>query len=205
MNKIIAAVLGLLMVATPAFAWTNVRAVLDASGVTEINELSTIAGYDGTEGKMQVTAYVHEGVKNDGTLYFNNEIDSPGAWEMVESKDMWGTGDTKFKKEVVWWTEDSRTDGCGDNKVMRYPTEAHIFVGFYTETFTDELEIDNVADLPVEGPDGEFSSNYLLKVWDTDDNFYFNEGVGINMLEDCTPHVPHTWAFPECECPGCVC
>jgi len=202
MNKIIAAIVGLLVLATPAFAWSNVRSVLYASGETEINNLATIWGYDYSEPGWEMTAFIHEGVKNDGTLYFNNEITSPGEWEMVEEKIMSGTGDTKWKKEVAWWTEDS-TIKYGE---MKWPTEANIFVGFYTQTFTDEEEIHNVANLPIEGTgdqEGEFSHNYFLKVWDTDDNFNFEEGVGINLPEDCTPKVPHTWRFPRCEKPPC--
>jgi len=205
-NLMVATLTALVMIA-PALAWTNIRAVYDASGKTEINELSTIAGYDYSEDSMQVTGYIHEGVKNEGTLFFNKEITTPGAWEMTEAKEMWGTGETKFKKEVVWWTEDPTEDCC--TGLLKWPTVAHIFTGFYTmnEEFTDEEEIDNIANLPVEDPQnpGEYSANYFLKVWDTDDDFYFKEGVGINMEENCEPHIPHSWRMPRCSefCPQC--
>jgi len=197
MKRILSALVTLVLLASPVMAESNVRSVLYGSGDTEINQLSSIGGFDSTQCSMQVTAFIHEGLKNDGQLYFVNEITTPGSWEMVEEKYIEGTGDTKIKKEVVWWTEDSRVvDGA-----MLYPTVTNIFTGFYTGTFVDEVEIHNTADEPVEDPynPGQYSTNYFLKVWDTDDDFTFTEGVGINLPSECSPHEPHSWRFPRCE------
>jgi len=205
MRKIAALVtiLTLLGALTPALAYTDIRMYLDANGETSLNELATVSGFDYSEpcfGDWEVTAYVHEGIENDGSLTVVKQVVNPGEWELVEAKNVFGSGETEIVKDVGWWTEDSHRT-CGGLE-MRYPTVANIFVGFYTDTMTDQEEIHNTANLPVETPvwddSGEYSASRFLKNIYTTDDFAYEEGVGINLDFDCLPKQPEPIDPPFC-------
>lgn len=203
MNTKIVSLMAIMMavLAVPAFAATDIRVAINTNGLTSINEYTSVGGYDWSEARgqrWQDTAYIHEGVMNDGSLMFVKEVFNPTQWMLSESKQMEGSGLTSITKQVSWWTEDSHVvEG-----VMKYPTVASIYTYFETNTLTDIEEVHNVADSTVTDPKypGEFSHSMFLKNWDTDDDFKFVEGVSINMELDCEPELPETIPLPTCEC-----
>jgi len=196
MKRILSALVALVLLATPVLAYTDIKMYLNANGETSLNELVTVSGYDSTERSYQVTAYVQEGVENDESLFVVKQVVNPDPWELVEAKYMSGSGVTEIVKDVGWWTEDSRLDCCSG--LMRWPTVANIFVGFYTDTMTDKEEIHNTANLPVETNLGEYSGSRFLKNIHTDDDFTYEEGVGINLPFDCLPKQPVPIEPPHC-------
>jgi hypothetical protein len=212
MNKIIAAIVGLVLIATPAFAKipsanSEVSTILSATGQTTFNEFATVWGYDYSETgtvheHWQMTAYTQNLITNDKSLTIQKEVESPGQWEMQEEMLVGGEGNTFIGAAVGWWTEDSHTTGSPLS--MKWPTVANIYTGFFTQTFTDEEQINSIADstTPAPGHPGAFSDNYFLKNIDTNSDFSFVEGVGINLPSECTPELPSPWYPPTCD--GCA-
>lgn len=201
MEKFIVAALVGLMAITPAFAWTDIRTQYQGSGLSIINDLSVVSGFDWSECDWEETAYIHEGIFNKGELLFVKEVKNPGEWVMQESKYVEGSGFTMMGKDVVWWTEDSTME---DGK-MKWPTEASGYMAFQTATLLDEEEFYNKANDPTEDRPGEFSTGRFLKNWITNDDFTFVEGVSFGADLDCEPELPRDWDFPECGCPTCPC
>ncbi len=205
MNKIIIALISLALVATPALAVTTgthseVQTELWGNGQTWVAQYSDVRGYDSSEGGWQRTAYIDESLHNVGNVWLLSEVEGIGQWNLQEEKLISGSGTTEIDKDIGWWTEDSHTTNGGT--VMKWPTEAHIFTGFYTPIKTVETQVDNIADKTNEGPTGEFSHSEFLQSIQTNEDFHYVEGVGINMPTECTPEYPQYPQIPSCL--GCV-
>jgi hypothetical protein len=207
MNKIIIALISLALIAAPALATvtptptTDVRTALTGNGQTWVSGYASVAGKDWSEGgSMQVTGVIEDYLHNVGNVNLQNEITGSGEWNLQDGMLIDGSGTTEIDKAVYWWTEDSHTTNGGT--IMKWPTETHIFTGFYTPIKIVETQVDNIADRTNEGPTGEFSHSGFLQNINTNENFHYVQGVGINMPTDCTPLAPHTFPLPVC--PNCA-
>lgn len=211
-SGLIAAVMALSVFATAGFALSMNSAQLTANGFTTYQEFAAVAGYDSTESSWQTTAYILENVMNDGSITLTKNVVNPSAWVLMEGKEISAEGTTMIGKEVMWWTEDSRTVGGA----MKYPTVTDIFVTYTTfgtsyngvqgSQSTDTVAIQNVADSTV-GANGEFShSRFVYNVMSTDPIYYF-EGVGFGAPALCDVFAPIPPIMPVCDsyCGGQCC
>jgi hypothetical protein len=194
MNKIIAAIVGLLMITTPALAYcpgcytppqtASSQFSLSASGLTSVATLSTIAGWDGA-----FRASVIENICNDGDIGMATSVDfsvpSFGASVMLESKNVEAYGDTEIIKGVLW------------NSHPYWPSTANLYIGWMTPTASDEVDVTNV---------GSGSALYSM---DTNSPLLYAESFGFNTGTDCYPEPPKIPIQPSCECDTfwgiCVC
>lgn len=188
-------VLATLLTLVPVMASTFISTQYEGSGDTSYNSYTSVSGYDWTEGSMQVTATHQLEIMNDGDLSFVQNHNNPGQWELLESFQGFGSGDTEITKDVNWWTEDSTVECCS----MKWPTEANIYTWFETDTTLDVAEVHNVADSTEEGPAGEFSHGRFLRNYDTTDDFDFIESTGFGMDLDCSVTPPVPSPPPACE------
>jgi hypothetical protein len=221
---VVTSILALLALMVPVLAQpVDIRTEFYASGTTHYNELATISGLDWTEGMgnpagcpgwtwpptAQVTAYVAQDIDAKGEFYLNKEVRSTGPWEMQEDAEMWGTGPANIKKEVAWWTEDSKQ--LPNGKLM-YPTVANIYTFFgagdvdpFTPGLqyqvTDEDELHNVANEPPaqDYTDAPNVGNVFNKQYLTPLEFEHMESVGINMPLRCDHNKPIQPEPPVCD------
>ena len=194
MNKIIAAMVGLLMLASPALATypcygygcmpaapdtASSSLSLNTSGVTTVATLSKINGWDGA-----FRAGVAENVYNDGIMNMwtsvGFSVPSFGASEMIESKVVASEGDTSIIKQVSW-----ASPGPANT--------ANLFIGWATPSASDEVDVTNVG-----------SGNALYNMA-TNSLLVYMESFGLNMDTDCDPIPPVPPVLPQCECDDCVC
>jgi hypothetical protein len=191
-TSIIGLAIAMSLMMVPAFAYTDIQTSLNAAGYTRVNELAVAMGpYHGAPTE---TAYIHNGLENNGWVYAVSEIKSTGDWKLQESKVVQGAGETLIAKDVTWWTVSPvrKWDGT-----LKYPTETSIFNGFYTADTTVEKEVFNVAN---DAPAGVDNANRFLQEIDTNDNFMYVESVGINLPTDCTPRAPDMdFRMPSCK------
>jgi hypothetical protein len=189
--NIIGLAIAMALIMVPAFAYTDIQTSLNAAGYTRVNELAVAMGP--YEGRPVQTAYIHEGLENEGWVVMTSEIKNTADWNLQESKTVRGAGETLIAKDVTWWTVSPQLDEDGD---LMWPTEASIFTGFYTADTTVEKDIFNIAN---DAPAGVDNANRFMQEIDTDDNFFYKEGVGINLPTDCTPRAPDMdFAMPSC-------
>lgn len=192
MNKIIAAIVGLMMLATPALAFcpgcytppstANSQLQILTEGYTTVATLSTIEGWDGTP-----RAAVAENVYNNGVLNMwasvDFEVPSFGASEMLESKNILASGDTAVIKQVSW-----ASPGPANT--------ANLYIGaFASDVGTDEVDVTNVG-----------SGSILYNVA-TNSGLTYLESFGLNVGTNCVPKIPVTPVLPTCVCPQgpCLC
>ena len=197
MNKIIAALMGLLLLATPALAYcppggcytppetASSQFSLSASGVTSVATLSTIAGWDDLP-----RGSVIENICNDGIIGMVTSVDfsvpSFGASVMLESKNVEASGDTEIIKGVAWYSPNPM-----------WPNTANLYVGWMTPSASDEVDVTNV---------GFGSALYSMQ---TNSPLLYAESFGLNTGTDCDPEPPEQPVQPSCECNTfwgiCVC
>jgi hypothetical protein len=192
MNKIIAAIVSLALLATPALAYcpgcpppaqtASSQFQLSASGVTSVATLSSINGWDGTP-----RGSVIENICNDGSIGMATSVDfsvpSFGASVMLESKNVGASGDTEIIKGVAW---DSHP--C-------WPSTANLYIGWSTPTAGDEVDVTNV---------GSGSALYSMQ---TNSLLGYAESFGLNVGTDCDPEDPQQPVQPSCVCNKhyCIC
>ena len=185
-NKIIAALVSIALIASPALAcvgndcWygrpdSDIRTSLIADGETSVIEQATVFG--DYQGKPTATAYVLQNVNNDGFLMFNSQATSYGDWDMQEDSSVYAEGKTDIEKEVVWWTVDPTTR-CGE---LKYPTVANIYTEFATDSMVVVKEVHNTANVPPAGVPNVFAQSLTSKVPMT-----YGESVGINKPTRCS-------------------
>jgi len=196
---VVALIMGLAIAlcAAGALAKTDLWSfVTNTGGYTEFHEITTVSGWDWSEGlgpvlscdgsdpwvrpSLEVTAVVDEAVLNYGSLYFEKAMTSDASWDLEEYKFMSGDGDTEIFKTVTVWTEDSRFNCAGD---LWYPTEAWVETEFRTETFYDAegayfwMDMREAQD-DIAGYAGNIAQ--FNKVIVVDEPYTFAEKVGIN-------------------------
>jgi len=207
MNKIIIALIGLALIATPALASiapADIRVQLSTSGITSFKQQDIISGTDywmpanGNTATPQPTAYVLENVKNVGTLDLVKQVTGGSNWGMQEDQNLWGTGFTIIKKEVVWWTVD--TDGTNTG-TLTYPTVTNIYTDTVAYDASGALrsidEVHNTANQPLAMTPNSYTLNSVTTV-----PVYSTESVGINMPTRCVVLPPREPKQPTCL--GCV-
>jgi hypothetical protein len=203
MNKIIIALISLVLVATPVLACTgngcigyptsDVRTSLIASGDTSLNEYVDVSGK--YHGDYVPTASVLQNINNDGTLAFMSQDTNYGQWNLQEDSVVMTTGKTDIEKQVTWWTVDtSVSKKTGD---LKYPTVANIYTVFSTDTMTVVKEVENTADQPPAGTLNAFAQSITTKVPMT-----YMESVGINEPVRCNVLPPAPPIPPVCK--GCI-
>jgi hypothetical protein len=207
MNKIIIALIGLVLIATPALACgevgnpcstyskSDVRTSLYAAGDTSLMEYVDVAGTYGVHA-IAPTAFVLQNVNNDGTLSFMSQDTNFGQWKLQEDSVLSTTGKTDVQKEVVWWTVDPTTV---NDPVLKYPTVANIYTQFDSNTMTVIKEVENTADKP--GTNYANPNVFTQSLTSTVPMSYM-ESVGINKPLRCDVLPPKTPVMPVCE--GCV-
>ena len=188
MNKIIAAMVGLLMIASPALATfpcygcgptpqpevASSQFLLSASGMTTVATLSTIDGWDGAP-----RAGVAENICNDGSILLETSVDfyvpSFGASEMVESKFVSADGDTSIIKQAEWYSPGP-------------VNTANLYIGWLTDSAADEVDVTNVgAGMALYN----MNANSLVNYW---------ESFALNAGTDCDPESPIPPVPPSCDC-----
>ena len=190
MNKIIAALVSLTLLATPALATgcffcappadeANAQFQLVADGETMVATLSTIKGWDGA-----FRAGVAENVYNDEYVEMatsvNYYVPFFGASEMLESKDVYAEGDTSIIKQVQW-----ASPGPANT--------ANLYIGWTTASARDEVDVTNV---------GSGSALYNMN---TNSPVRYLESFGLNRGTVCVPETPVPPVPPSCECEDCQC
>ena len=219
MNKIIAAIVALAVIGTPALAvtniWTNVG---NTGGYTSYQQETWVGGYDWSEGSDQMTGYIVEGFTNDGSIGMNKEIHNDGQWILEEKLEMGGCGDTEIFKNVNVWTEDTTLyqnaqdpwrwrigpdggakDEPGQNGELAYPSELWVeysFIGFDTPMTDADTFYAIVKEPPAQNGQEEGNHAYYNKYITTNDEFNFGEKVGIGDFPSDFVSRP-TPEFPE--------
>jgi hypothetical protein len=204
MNKIIIALIGLALMATPALACipgtycpvnptSDVRTSLWAQGDTSMNEQVTVSGWYDGHGYIP-TAGIIESIQNDGTLSVQKQATNFGQWNLQEDGFVYASGETSLQKEIDWWTVDpteSRRTG-----ELKWPTVANIYTSYVTNTVSDKTEIHNTADQPGD-PYGSAVNTFLQSVM-TSDIMNYKESVGINEPLRCDVQLPIPPTPPVC-------
>jgi hypothetical protein len=166
---------GLVMADTNIWTW-----VTNQGGYTAYEEKASVGGYDYSECSYQYTAFIDEGFENDGSVFMFKGVETTAPWELEEYKYMDGSGDTLIWKHVDVWTEDKRTDCCTGK--LKYPTEAWVEVDFVTDKpFHDAESVYFLMDEPpAQHGDENGTHGYFDKIIETDEDFFFQQKVGIN-------------------------
>lgn len=195
MNKIIAALVALAVIGTPALAYSNMDLELVAQGDTTYSTYSNVAGFDWSEGSMQTTAFIVETITNDEYLVIHESFQNPSPWMMHEYKNVYAEGESSIDKYVEWWTEDS-TVVCDQ---MRWPTTTNVFIGYHDEDSNRLVDFTNVANENTEDVSGEFSRSHFSLSEESTDWFSYEQSVGIGMPNDCDFYGVTPPVMPECE------
>jgi hypothetical protein len=174
MNKIIAAIIGLVMIASPAFAWpmssyASSQFGISADGMTTVK---TQAVLDGVAGELQ-------NVVNMGSLDMLNSVDfSIGSWcspsSMVESTGLEASGNTYTAQAASW------SYGM-----------AGAYIGWNAGSASDAVEVDSF---------GSGSMGYSMQ---TNMPVTYVGSFAYNAPTDCDPEEPVTPTQPVCGCPFC--
>lgn len=162
--------------------WTNVG---NDGGYTSYQQMTSIGGYDWSEGSKQVTGIIYEGFENEGNIDMNKELHSDGEWILEEKMSLFGSGYSEIFKHVDAWTEDSTLwenghpcyrNPNGQPGELAYPTELWVEYEFSTpKPFTDA---DTFYAIIKDAPAEQYHA-YYNKYIQTDEQFAFGEKVGI--------------------------
>ena len=209
---LVTAVMAMSLFASLGFASTQVWANFETNGDTWYYEKTLAGGVNWQEHgdvlgggwyiedpSPKLDLVIIEKVDNIGQLSFSKYLNAPTApdgsnWDLQELKRIQGSGDTLIDKYVSWTTNTRSIDNA--TGLLAHPTVMQIDVQFHTANFHDYESLYSVKNIPPAQTDWDT----FYKVYDTNDDFNFVQGVGKNMdiLKDIpTPPVPRgEWIDP---------
>lgn len=189
--------IGIVMSALLVLSMTGVLAdtqiwseIANSGGITKYSEVTTVGGYDWSEGANVVTGVVSFALENNGAVQLKTYANQPSDWVVEKYESATGDGNTEIFKQMAVWTEDTtlwengnpqyrNPDGVAGE--LAYPTQAWVNTKFQTNVpfFDEENAYFLMKDAPAESNIGVFT-----KLIQTKDMFNFESKQGIG-IEPC--------------------
>jgi len=180
------------------------------AGRTDFSEVAVIGGpnwqkdYGGVPGwhihdPVDITtAYIVESITNrEGWISIDKTKTSKGDWHLLETKEVWGFGNTTLGKDVAWWTNTQR--GAPEDRTWveitvnftsfdsPNPNTRNPVTTVYDYVFAKDGG-EPIVGVPfcypayneLYGDDGEFMANWFDSEISTDEFFHYFQSVEIN-------------------------
>ncbi len=181
MKRLLMALVGVLVSASPAFAMTQSAFQMETNGWASFNEVTTISfNHDWWSGDFDI-GQSRSSVANDGSMDLRTSfIADDNMLSQVSVLD--AEGETMLGEKVSWAS------------VWMHPTRANSFIGFMASD-NDGTVVEEMMETM-----GEDEGTILYNLATSDDLLYIHSlGIGRPDVPalDCEPMEPVSWSFPS--------